>query len=249
MCKKQQNIMVSIPFKNKNVENESKLKLQEQYKLKMRSKLFENIAAFSSIKAYPCSFIRSFSKTKIKAVDSFGEINSIQMENNKRKRKGYYSSTSLLSLRNKWLKSLKINAHIPNNVHPGRNATIRALESILSITSKKDNGLPITARILSPSKHGFNILTSFGFVGLIKKDYLDEIVRDMSYKILLTKKVTFFKIDTLAAFYSKLSFFVNLDEVRFIAPHTEMSHRYFIPKSAGIFKAYFKPVLVYKCPK
>lgn len=253
MYKKQEKKIVMAQFENKNVKANN---------FKIQFQLFENIAAFSSIKAYPCSFIRSFSGTKIKAVDSFGEIHSIKMENSKLKKKGYYSTTSLLSLRNKWLKALKINVHIPSNMHCKKYDTLKTVSSILVISkNKKDNGIPTTAKILSPTKYGFNILTSSGFIGLMKKSYIDDVIKDISYKLLThiyTRKdvqrlalkrasyLDILKMDNLSTFYSKFFIFVRLDEIRFIAPTVKVSHKYFIPKMAGAFKVYFKPVLMYR---
>lgn len=255
MHKKQGKKIIASHFKRKNVKVKN---------FETRFQLFENIAAFSSIKAYPYSFIRSFSGTKIKAVDSFGEINSIKMENSKLKKKGYYSTTSLLSLRNKWLKALKINVHVPSNAHCNKYETVKAISSLLSISKdKKNNGIPTVARILSPAKHGFNVLTSFGFIGLMKKNYVYDVVKDISYKLLIhayIKKhvdglistpnkagyLSLLKMDNLNVFYSKFFIFVRLDEIRFMAPSIKTSHKYFIPKVAGAFKVYFKPVLIYK---
>lgn len=151
-----------------------------------------------------------------------------------------FSSTTLRRLKHKRLKALTISAYVPEN---HSNKTFKATNSMAKIFATLKAKKPIlSARLQSPVRGGFILLTANGFRGFIYKKEIKKIALQIYKKATAKKSLKAYfanKIEEL----SKVKFLVKLSTVKYIVPQLKTSKRYLMFKDSGYLNITFKSLI------
>lgn len=162
--------------------------------------------------------------------------------NKKKPAIGTFENSTYRTLTHKRLKSLRINAYIANNrVSPVNNQ----MQALVSLFKSQKKNRPVIARILSPVRGGYFIITARGVIGFIYRKQIKEMSRILRFFTRRRKGLPnyfLYKKQHNMINFAKTNFLVKLIKAKYKLPNLKVSRKYFIPKEPGQFSLTFTSI-------